>query len=60
MPDALTAAFAIDVTKQRQWAAFVRDLVVDAPALETIVIDLANFLMHHAKQAMNRKSPGQP
>jgi len=57
VPDALTAAFALDVTKQRQWAAFVRDLAGDVPALETIVIDLADFLMHHAKQAMHRNRP---
>ena len=58
VPDALTAAFATDAAKQRQWAAFVRDLAVDVPALETIVIDLASFLMPHARQAMHRKSAG--
>lgn len=54
VPDALTAAFAADATKQRQWAAFVRDLAADAPALETIVTDLADFLMPYAQQARHR------
>lgn len=58
VPDALTAVFATDAPKQRQWAAFVRDLAVDVPALETIVIDLATFLMPHVRQAMHRKSAG--
>ena len=31
VPDALTPAFANDATKQRQWAAFVRDLAADVP-----------------------------
>ena len=51
MPDALSPAFAADATKQRQWAAFVRDLTTDAPSLETIVNDLADFLMPYAQQA---------
>ena len=51
VPDALSPAFAADATKQRQWAAFVRDLATDAPSLETIVNDLASFLMPYAQQA---------
>ena len=50
-PDALSPAFAADATKQRQWAAFVGDLATDAPSLETIVNDLAGFLMPYAQQA---------
>jgi hypothetical protein len=49
--DALTPSFASDAIRQRQWAAFVRDLVADVPSLETIAKDLAAFLMPHAQQA---------
>lgn len=58
VPDALTAAFASDATKQRQWAAFVRDLAEGVPALETIVTDLADFLMPYAQQARHRSGGG--
>lgn len=54
VPDALSPAFAADATKQRQWAAFVRDLAPDMPSLETIMNDLADFLMPHARQARHR------
>ncbi len=57
VPDALTPAFAADATKQRQWDAFVRGLVADAPPLETIVNDLAGFLMPYAKQAAQKSGP---
>jgi predicted nucleotidyltransferase component of viral defense system len=50
-PDALTPAFAADATKQRQWSAFVKDLAADVPSLETIVSNLAGFLMPLAHQA---------
>jgi predicted nucleotidyltransferase component of viral defense system len=53
-PLALTQAFAFDSGKQRQWAAFVRDLAIDIPALETVVTDLAEFLMPHAQRARER------
>jgi len=55
VPDALTPVFATDATKQRQWAAFVRDLAADVPSLETIVNDLAGFLMPHARQARQQR-----
>jgi len=58
VPDALSAAFAADATKQRQWTAFVRDLDRDVPSLETIVIDLAGFLMPYAQQARHRSGGG--
>jgi len=58
VPDALTAAFASNATKQRQWAAFVRDLAAGVPALETIVTDLADFLMPYAQQARHRSGGG--
>lgn len=58
VPDALSPAFAADATKQRQWIAFVRDLDTDVPSLETIVIDLAGFLMPYAQQARHRSGGG--
>jgi predicted nucleotidyltransferase component of viral defense system len=53
-PVALTQAFAFDSSKQRQWAAFVRDLAIGIPALETVVTDLAAFLMPNAQRARDR------
>lgn len=53
-PLALTQAFVFDSGKQRQWAAFVRDLAIDIPALETVVTDLAEFLMPNAQRARDR------
>ena len=53
-PVALTQAFAFDSSKQQQWAAFVRDLAIDIPALETVVTDLAAFLMPNAQRARDR------
>jgi len=44
-PDALSAAFAEDPIKQRQWAAFVRDLTPTVPPLMTIVSDVSARLM---------------
>lgn len=55
VPDALTSTFSTDATKQRQWAAFVSDLAPDLPSLETIVNELAVFLMRHAKQARQQR-----
>lgn len=52
-PVALTQAFATDAGKRQQWAAFVRDLAIELPALETVVADLARFLMPHAQRARN-------
>ncbi len=54
LPDALTTAFSTDATKQRQWEAFARDLAAEVPSLEVIVVDLAGFLMPHARQALQR------
>jgi predicted nucleotidyltransferase component of viral defense system len=50
-PDALTEAFAADPAKQRQWAAFVTD-IVDAPReLGQVIADIGPFLMRTADQA---------
>lgn len=56
-PEALTEAFASDTAKQRQWAAFVRDLGA-MPALEQVVADLATFLMPHARRAIGATTDG--
>lgn len=59
LPDALTTAFSTDVTKQRQWEAFARDLSAAVPSLEAIVANLAGFLMPHARQALQRTRGSQ-
>lgn len=58
VPDALSPVFTADATKQRQWAAFVRDLDADSPPLEMVVNDLAGFLMPYAQQARHRSGGG--
>ena len=50
-PDALTFAFAIDDQKRRQWRAFVQDVAIDPGSLETVIEDLAAFLMPQARKA---------
>jgi predicted nucleotidyltransferase component of viral defense system len=51
-PDALTQAFASNDAKQQQWQAFIRDLAIEAPSLEIIVTDLAEFLLPRTAQAI--------
>lgn len=51
LPDALTAAFAMDEQKQRQWSAFVEDVAQDPGDLASVVGDIADFLMPHAASA---------
>jgi predicted nucleotidyltransferase component of viral defense system len=51
-PDALTTAFAEDAQKQRQWRAFVGDVAHDPGDLETVIRDLAAFLMPQAASAV--------
>ena len=53
-PVALTQTFATDAGKQRQWAAFVRDLAIEIPVFEAVVADLAGFLMPYARHARQR------
>jgi hypothetical protein len=56
-PDALTADFAADPLKQRQWAAFVAD-IDHAPRQLTFVVDeLAPFLMDAAAMAHRQPPP---
>jgi len=51
VPDALTAAFASDPAKQRQCAAFVRDVAIAPGSLAAVAEQLAAFLMPHAANA---------
>ena len=51
VPDALTSEFARDASKRRQWDAFVRELAARPDSLETVVSDLAAFLMPMAVKA---------
>jgi len=60
LPDALTSAFATDPIKLHQWEAFARDLAGEVPSLEGIVVDLASFLMPHARRALARTSGWRP
>ncbi|MGE0422398.1 MAG: nucleotidyl transferase AbiEii/AbiGii toxin family protein [Reyranellaceae bacterium] len=48
-PDALTAAFAEDVSKQRQWRAFLDGIEVAAPPLADVTSTIREFIMPHVK-----------
>jgi predicted nucleotidyltransferase component of viral defense system len=50
-PEALTPAFSEDPTKRQQWAAFVRNVSIQPPALDVVIADLAAFLMPWAERA---------
>ena len=50
-PDALTAAYANDLAKQRQWTAFTEATQENPGPLGEIIDALAAFLMPHAKAA---------
>jgi len=55
--DALTADFAKDPAKQRQWATFASD-IVDAPIeVDRVTRDISSFLMHAAQLARNISAP---
>jgi predicted nucleotidyltransferase component of viral defense system len=53
-PDGLTAAFANDPTKQKQWAGFVEEVAVNPGTLPEMIEDLSAFLMPHAEAAKRR------
>jgi len=53
-PDALTADFAMDATKQRLWAAFADQLEANVPALDVVVNELARRLLPVAAAAAAR------
>jgi predicted nucleotidyltransferase component of viral defense system len=51
LPDALTAEFARDEAKRRQWSAFSADLAIATGPFEDVIEDLATFLMPKVAQA---------
>ena len=51
VPDALTAAFVADHTKQQQWISFLEAIDAEPIALADVVGELAEFLMGHTKEA---------
>ena len=51
LPDALTAAFAEDEQKQRQWNAFVENAALHTGSLTDVIADIAGFIMPHALRA---------
>lgn len=57
LPDALTSAFAKDPLKQRQWAAFIADLGNAPEQLQTVINDLAAYLMNAAAAAARSHAP---
>lgn len=52
-PDALTPEFAADEQKQQQWRAFVENVAVDPGPLAQVLPSLSEFLMPHAKIAID-------
>jgi len=52
-PDALSASFARDEQKIRQWRAFVEDVAHRPGTLNEVIEELAAFLMPHAIAAAN-------
>ena len=57
IPDALSKEFSAAATRRQQWAAFAQDLAASLPAFETVIGDLAAFLMPVARLAQQRNSP---
>jgi len=55
-PEALTAAFAGDPLKQRQWRAFLADVAVNPGVLQSVLEELAEFLMPHCQRARTLSS----
>lgn len=53
-PDALSPAFTNDALKQRQWDAFVKDVVLAPGSLAEVVNALEAFLMRAAEMALDR------
>jgi predicted nucleotidyltransferase component of viral defense system len=58
-PDALTRAFADDATKQREWAAFIKDVEIKPGSLMEVMGEIAGFLMPHAARARELASSGK-
>lgn len=51
LPDAFTPEFFNNEGKQKQWAAFIRDLTAVTPPFEMVISDLAAFIHPAALQA---------
>jgi hypothetical protein len=51
LPDALTPAFAGDEQKQRQWNAFLENVVLRPGSLADVITSVAGFIMPHATAA---------
>lgn len=51
LPDALTSAFAGDEQKQRQWNAFLENVVLRPGSLDDVITSIAGFIMPHAIDA---------
>lgn len=56
LPDALTAAFAQDVSKQRQWSAFLDGIEVAAVPLADITSAIRDFIMPHVAAARGNRA----
>lgn len=56
LPDALTAAFAQDVSKQRQWSAFLDGIEVAAVPLADITSAIRDFIMPHVAAARGSRA----
>lgn len=56
LPDALTAAFAQDVSKQRQWSAFLHGIEVAAVPLADITSAIRDFIMPHVAAARGSRA----
>lgn len=52
-PDCLTPEFAADQTKQQQWISFAANVASKPTSLTEVVVDLATFLMPHARMAQS-------
>lgn len=59
-PDCLTPEFAADQTKQQQWTSFVVDVASKPTSLTEVVVDLATFLMPHARAAQSIETTTRP
>ena len=53
-PDASTPAFAADVQKQQQWAAFVANLAIKPASLAEVIDEITAYLMPQAAAARAR------
>lgn len=56
-PDALTAEFARDAAKARQWTAFAANLTLPPAPFEEVLAALARFLMPQAEAARQLAQP---